>query len=72
MRAVAEAEAALLAMLGHMLPAGQTLRPSITMATRNELLREARELLPPEEWESYLCCADRLARLTGYDGLFPP
>ena len=58
---IAYEEAQLLQQLRHRLPEGSAVSPAVTFLTRNELMQEAKGLLPAEDWDRYLLFADSLA-----------
>ena len=59
---IAYEEAQLLQQLRHRLPEGSAVSPAVTFLTRNELMQEAKGLLPAEDWDRYLLFADSLAQ----------
>ena len=74
MAAVADEERAILEVLGSLLPAERSLRPAISLATRNELVMEAKDLLDEESWTRFLMQLEHLdaVALANCIVAFPP
>ena len=70
---VANEELALLQKLRALTPYHRQ-HPSLTLLTRNEIFRFARELLEGESWQSFCEFACQLSQSLGHDGIiaFPP
>ena len=74
MAAVADEERAILEVLGSLLPAERSLRPAISLATRNELVMEAKDLLDEASWTRFLMQLEHLhaVALANCIVAFPP
>ena len=68
MQVVANEEMALLQKLRSLTPHHRQ-HPSLTLLTRNEIFRMARELLDGESWRSFCEFAFQLSQRSGHDGI---